>query len=164
MKRYNIFSLYVVENEGHKLICERVSNHEYIEVLTEEKLIVEKIKNVKSLTIYYSILDIASYKDGQILNPLMLTKNDILLKYIEINKNVVSRVSYYQDEKAFLEKQEKNLEGLKVLQKECPELAKQIALETLQGSGILDEKGNLKDQYKQIVVKEEIQKQKVLNN
>ena len=159
MKKYNVFCLYVIEKDNHKFICERIIDNEYKEVLTKEELILEENDKVKPLTRYYSILAVATYKNGQILNPLMLTKKDILLKYIEINKKVVSKNFDVDD---LLKKQQEELEGLKILSKECPELAKEYSLETLQGAGILDEKGELIGPYKQLFVKR-TEKQKTLN-
>ena len=86
MKKYNVFYLWVVEKDGHKFICEKVSENYYKEVLTKEDIIIEENESVTKLTKYYSILEVATYKDGQILNPLMLTKKDILYKYIEKNE------------------------------------------------------------------------------
>lgn len=152
MKKYNVFMLYVIKKENHKFICERIIDNEFREVLTKEKLLLEENDKIESLTEYYSILAIAKYKNGKILNPLMLTKKDILLKYIEINQNVMDKRIDVDD---ILKKQQEELEGLKVLAKECPELAKEYSLKKLQGAGILDEKENLIGPYKKILVKEE---------
>ena len=159
MKKYNVFCLWVVEKPGHKFICERIINDVYREVLTKEELILEENDKVKPLTRYYSILAVATYKNGKILNPLMLTKKDILLKYIEINEKVVSK-NFDMDD--FLKRQQEELEGLKILAKECPELAKEYSLEKLQGAGILDETGELIGPYKEIFVKS-TDNQKTLN-
>lgn len=147
MKKYNVFYLWVVEKDGHCFICERVYHNSYKEVLTKEDIRVEENDKVKSLTRYYSILEVATYKNGQILNPLMLTKYDILLKYIEINQNVIDKRI---DINEFLKKQQEELEGLKVLTKECPELARKYSLEKLQGAGILDGNRALIGPYKEI--------------
>jgi len=150
MKKYSVFSLYVVEKDGHKFICEKIIDNEYKEVLTKEKLVLEENDKIKSLTKYYSIIAVATFKDGQVLNPLMLTKKDILLKYIEINQNVIDKRIDMDD---FLKRQQEELEGLKILAKECPELAKKYSLEKLQGAGILDENGDLKEPYNELVTK-----------
>lgn len=150
MKKYNVFYLWVVEKDGHKFICEKVSENYYKEVLTKEDIIIEENESVTKLTKYYSILEVATYKNGKILNPLMLTKKDVLLKYIEINEKVVGK-NFDMDD--FLKRQQEELEGLKVLAKECPELAKQLALEKLQGAGILDQNGKLKEPYNELVTK-----------
>lgn len=147
MNKYNVFNLYVIERDNHKFICEKITPNKYIEVLTREKIVLEEKDKTKSLTKYYSILSVATYKNGQILNPLMLTKKDILLKYIEINEKVVSK-NFDMDD--FLKRQQEELEGLKILAKECPELAKEYSLEKLQGAGILDEQGNLTGPYKEM--------------
>ena len=150
MKKYNVFCLWVVEKPGHSFICERIINDEFREVLTKEELIIEENDKVKPLNRYYSILEVATYKNGKILNPLMLTKKDVLLKYIEINEKVVSK-NFDMDD--FVKRQQEELEGLKVLAKECPELAKEYSLEKLQGAGILDENGELKEPYNELVTK-----------
>lgn len=147
MNKYNVFNLYVIERDNHKFICEKITPNKYIEVLTKEKIVLEEKDKTKSLTKYYSILSVATYKNGQILNPLMLTKKDILLKYIEINEKAVSK-NFDMDD--FLKRQQEELEGLKILSKECPELAKEYSLEKLQGAGILDEQGNLTGPYKEM--------------
>lgn len=159
MKKYNVFSLYVVEKDNHKFICERIIDNEFSEVLTKEKLLLEENDKVKPLTRYYSILTVATYKNGKILNPLMLTKKDILLKYIEINQNEKDKRFDMDD---FLKRQQEELEGLKILAKECPELAKAYSLEKFQGAGILDENGELIGPYKEIFV-ESPDKQKTLD-
>ena len=150
MKKYNVFYLWVVEKDGHKFICERIYDNRYKEVLTKEDVTAEENDKVKSLTRCYSILEIATYKNGQILNPLMLTKKDILLKYIEINQNVIDKRT---DINEFLKKQQEELEGLQILAKECPELARKYSLEKLQEAGILDENGDLKEPYNELVTK-----------
>ncbi len=159
MKKYNVFSLYVVEKDNHKFICERIIDNEFSEVLTKEKLVLEENDKVEPLTRYYSILAVATYKNGKILNPLMLTKKDILLKYIGINEKVVSKNFDIDD---ILKRQQEELEGLKILAKECPELAKEYSLEKLQGAGILDTNGELIGPYKEIFV-ENLDKQKTLD-
>ena len=150
MKKYNVFYLWVVEKEGYSFICERISGNYYKEVLTKEDIRTENNDKVRSLTKYYPILAIATYKNGQILNPLMLTKKDILLKYIELNQNVKDKRIDVDD---FLKKQQEELEGLKVLAKECPELARKYSLEKLQEAGILDENCDLKEPYNESITK-----------
>ncbi|MBR6690520.1 MAG: hypothetical protein IKL65_04240 [Bacilli bacterium] len=152
MKKYSVFRLYVVEKDGHKFICERIYSYEYREVLTKEKLILEENDKVESLTNWYALAVIGFFDLGYniITNPLMLTKKDVLYKYIEINERVVSKNIDMDD---LLKRQQEELEGLKVLAKECPELAKKYSLEKLQGTGILDENGDLKEPYNEIFTK-----------
>jgi len=150
MKKYSVFSLYVVKKENQEFICKKIYDDEYREVLTNEKLVLEENDSVKCLTRYYSILEVATYNDGKITNPLMLSKKDILLKYIEINQNVKGKRIDMDD---ILKRQQEELEGLKVLAKECPKLAKEYSLEKLQGTGILDKNGELIGPYKEIFTK-----------
>ena len=156
MKKYSIIDLYVVEKDEHKFICEYFFKDEYIEVLTKEKIKVNNKEKVERLVEYYSILERICLDSKK---PLMLTKKDILLKYIKINEKVRNKDININD---FLKKQEDELKGLKLLAKENPELAKKEALEKLQRTGILDENGELIGPYKEIFVKEE--KQKILSN
>ena len=88
----------------------------------------------------------------------MLTKKDILLKYIRINEKVRNKDININD---FVKKQKEELEGLKVLFKENPELAKKEALEKLQRTGILDENGELNELYKDVFIKK-IERQKTM--
>ena len=161
MKKYSVFELYVVEKEGHKFICEKISDNEYREVFTKEKIKIENNDIGECLTKYYSILAIATYKNDQVLNPLRLNKKDILLKYLSINEKVRNKEVNIDD---FLKKQQEELEELKVLARECPELAKRNALQTLQRIGILDKEGNVIGPYNEILVKEETPKQRILKN
>lgn len=154
MKKYSVLTLYVVKKGNHNFICENILLNEYREVLTKEKLILEENDNVEYLANYYSILAIATYKDGRISNPLMLSKKDILRKYIEINKQVESRLSQIDRISDFIKYQQEEIEGLKILGKECPELAKQRAIGSLKRTGILDEKGSVTDPYKEIFSEE----------
>ena len=145
MKKYNVFNLYVVEKDNHNFICEKLIDYEYKEILTKEKFVLQKNDKVKPLTKYYSILEVATYRVGKILDPLMLTKKDILIKYIEINEKVVDKKTG-----DFIKNQQEELEGLKILAKECPELAKKEAIEKLQSTGILDENGDVKSPYQKV--------------
>ena len=155
MKKYNVFYLWVVEKDRHKFICEKIYDNKFKEILTKKYIIVEESDKVKSLISYYSILEIATYKNGQILNPLMLTKKDILLKYIELNEKEKNKHVNIND---FLKKQEEELKGWEILKKECPEFAKQLAKEILQGLGIIDDKENLVGPYNDILRKEKTMK------
>ena len=155
MKKYNVFNLYVIEKDNYKFICEKVIDNEYKEILTNEKIIIEQNNKIEELANYYSILSLGFYKDGKILNPLMLTKKDILTKYIKLNQKVVSRLSVNDNVDDFLKRQEEELRGLKILAKECPNLAKKKAIEKLQRSGILDGEGNLIGPYKENFITED---------
>lgn len=82
MKKYNVIDLYVIEKKKNKFICERYYENEYIEVLTKEKIKVNNEK-VERLIEYYSILERICLDSKK---PLLLTKKDVLLKYLQINK------------------------------------------------------------------------------
>ena len=81
MKKYNVIDLYVIEKKKNKFICERYYENEYIEVLTKEKIKVNNEK-VERLIEYYSILERICLDSKK---PLLLTKKDVLLKYLQIN-------------------------------------------------------------------------------
>ena len=88
MKKYSVFSLYVLKKDNHKFICQKIFDNEYREILTKTKMFVDNNKNVESLTNWYSLATIAffDFDNNTIKNPKMLTKKDILLKYLEINE------------------------------------------------------------------------------
>ena len=87
MKKYSIYSLYVVEvqngNDTHYLICKHNElSNTYVEILTNEKVKVANNSSVEPLSNYYSVLAQCNYITGK---PLMLDKKEILRKYITIN-------------------------------------------------------------------------------
>ena len=83
MKSYSVFSLYVVKRDEHKFICKKSNSDTYIEFFTKEKIKIENMNQVESLRDYYPIIAVVDYKNCK---PLMLNKNEILNKYIEINQ------------------------------------------------------------------------------
>ena len=87
MKKYNIYSLYVVEvqngNDTQYLICKHNElSNTYVEIFTNEKVKVTNNSSVEQLSNYYSVLAQCNYTTGK---PLML---EILRKYITINSKV----------------------------------------------------------------------------
>lgn len=90
MKKYSVFSLYVIkiekDHEVQYFICKRNDRtNTYIEVFTNEKITIEDKNCVEPLSNYYSILALRKYPAGK---PLMLDKKDLLRKYLEINREV----------------------------------------------------------------------------
>ena len=99
MKKYNIYSLYVVEvqngNDTQYLICKHNElSNTYVEIFTNEKVKVTNNSSVEQLSNYYSVLAQCNYTTGK---PLMLDKKEILRKYITIN----SKVSFEKGEALF---------------------------------------------------------------
>ena len=99
MKKYNIYSLYVVEvqngNDTQYLICKHNElSNTYVEIFTNEKVKVTNNSSVEQLSNYYSVLAQCNYTT---LKPLMLDKKEILRKYITIN----SKVSFEKGEALF---------------------------------------------------------------
>jgi len=90
MKRYSVYALKVVKvgtgDNTRYLICKyNELTDTYIEVLTNEKLMVSDKTCVEPLSNYYSILSQCNYTTGQ---PLMLDKKALLQKYIDINSEL----------------------------------------------------------------------------
>lgn len=84
MKRFSVFKLFVIEIDGIKFICETIiPGKEYREVLTKRKITLKDNYKIKCLADYYSILIIMNYQTKE---PMMLTKDRILKKYIDINQ------------------------------------------------------------------------------
>ena len=140
MEKYNVFKLYVVKIIDNYFICENVYNNIYKEIFTNEKFQVLNSKNVESLTNYYSILGTMNYSTGE---PLLLSKIELLLKYAEINAFSIAKKKQMTSCMDFIEYQNEYLKALKECRENNPEMAKQIAIESLRKSGILDENGEI---------------------
>ena len=87
MKKYSVYSLYVVEVQNdidtHYLICKHNElSDTYVEIFTNEKIKITNNVSVEPLSNYYSILAQSNYTTGK---PLMLGKKELLRKYITIN-------------------------------------------------------------------------------
>ena len=93
MKKYSVFDLRVIEigNDDNLLylICKPTSVPDiYIEVLTKKKVYIKQDTFVQSLSVYYPVSQRMCYINDE---PLMLDKEGILKKYIEINNYYVKR-------------------------------------------------------------------------
>ena len=94
MKKYNVFSLSVIKIDDQKFICESIiPGEKYREILTGRKITLKDDYVVEKLSEYYSILGVMNYTTGE---PLMLSKDDILKKYININMPEIED-EYYQE-------------------------------------------------------------------
>ena len=83
MKLYNVFSLYVITIDGQKYICEEISKGKvYKEVLTKRKINLNGKMRLQGLSDYYSLFEAFNFSTRE---ALVLTKTDILNKYININ-------------------------------------------------------------------------------
>ena len=78
MKLYSIFDLYVIKKCNHKFICKKSNSDTYREFFTKEKIKIEDLNQVETLSNYYPILSA--------MKPEKLNKDQILQKYIEINQ------------------------------------------------------------------------------
>lgn len=95
MKKYSVFNLFVVKVDKIKFICEFIpSKQEYREILTSRKISLKNNYTVEKLSDYYSTLVTMRYKTRE---PLMLAKDDILRKYLEINAPEM-KDEYYQEQ------------------------------------------------------------------
>lgn len=87
-KHYNIFRLYIVHVETndsiHHLICSYNRYTDiYTDIFTKSKIRVPDEAAVEPLYIYYPVLGVANYTTGE---PLMLSKEDLLKKYKDLNE------------------------------------------------------------------------------
>lgn len=87
MKKYNVYSLYVIEvqngNDTHYLICKYNELSDiYEEIFTNEKIKLDNNSIVEPLSNYYYALSQCNYTTGE---SLMLDKKELLIKYITIN-------------------------------------------------------------------------------
>lgn len=151
MKLYSVFSLYVVKKDDVKFICRKKNNKKYIEFLTNKKMKIKDEKEIESLSDYFSLLEVMNY---QTFEPLMLTKDGILLKYIEINEKVVDKTDYYNANiDNILQEIDERSTQFKKLQEKDPERAKMIAENVLKNVGILDDNNQVKEPYDSFVYK-----------
>jgi len=146
MKKYNVFNLYVVKEDDYYFICEQgIKEHTYIEIFTHKILKYPNMHYVKPLSEYYSLLAVINYTTGE---PLILTKRELLIKYAEINSPYIERRKQHSSSyKKMIEEQDEYIKALEMLAKENPDRAKELALESLKRTGILDEKGDVAYPY-----------------
>ena len=55
MKSYSVFSLYVVKRDEHKFICKKSNSDTYREFFTKEKIKIEDLNQVETLSNNYPI-------------------------------------------------------------------------------------------------------------
>ena len=95
MKKYSVFSLFVIKIDEQKFICECIiPGEKYREILSGKKIELKDKYVVENLSDYYSVLAVMKYKTNE---PLMLSKESILSKYIEINMPQ-KEDDYYQEQ------------------------------------------------------------------
>ena len=102
MKLYSVFTLFVIQKDNKKFICKKWGEENtFVEFFTKEKFVVADESELELLCNYYSPLEVANYKS---MEPLMLSKKDILRAYIWLNdkeldkkNNKDSYVEIWQD-------------------------------------------------------------------
>lgn len=95
MKKYNVFTLFVIKIDEQKFICEcTVPGEKYREILTGRKIELKNKYIVEKLSDYYSVLAVINYETKE---PLMLSKESILSKYIDINM-LQKENDYYEEQ------------------------------------------------------------------
>lgn len=98
MQKYDVFRLYVVKEATNAIVYYRICSKsilsdDYIDVLTKTKVEVKDKSCVTDLVKYYSPLAVSNYSTGQ---HLMLTREDILKKTVQINMNYA--IMKYEEE------------------------------------------------------------------
>lgn len=97
MKKYNIYNLYVLTINGQRYICESIiMEKKYREVLTGRIIAYREEYTLEKLSDYYSLIERMNFITGK---PVMLSKEKILNKYININAINVEDKSFYEDTK-----------------------------------------------------------------
>lgn len=144
MKKYNIFELYVIKVEDYCFICTK-TNKGYSEIFTNEEFKNIEDYYIEPLKNYYSLLAIMNYTTGE---PLTLTKKELLKEYARINSaNIERKKQYNAINKEFIKYQDEYIKALRELQEKNPEKAKELAIESLKRTGILDEKEQIVSFY-----------------
>lgn len=86
MKEYNVYSLCVIKVNDMYFICRNnCLNDYYTEILTGKKIKHQDKMEIEPLSKYYSVLTLKKDNTNQIL---MLSKEQILYKYLEINNKL----------------------------------------------------------------------------
>lgn len=152
MKKYSIFDLYVVKIEEYYFICEKTyKENTYKEIFTKEEFKVLDIENIKPLKNYYSLFEIQNYKTGA---ELKLTKKALLIRYAQINSAQIERRKQHNNNEDLIKGMDNYLFYLKELAKNDPEKAKEEAIASLCGAGILKENMEFKDNYTSLICEE----------
>ena len=104
MKRYDIYKLWVIKSWHNDVeyyyICQKIDDFNFIELLTGTKIFINETCYVNRLTNYYPDLVRRNFSTGK---NIILSKEDILIKTIEINSNY----NFNQDIKRKLGKRKK---------------------------------------------------------
>ena len=145
MKKYSIFSLYVIsinhDDSIRNFICKKdYRTHDIIEVLTNKKIDCSNICNIESLSEYYSILERKIYPSGE---PLKIDKREILEKYLTINNMQNDDISFKKEQLTKL------FNGDDVIEKETNSLTDEELLEYYD-----DLKTKVLDRYKSLTIDE----------
>lgn len=146
MKLYNVFNLYVIKKENIYFICKKDYHKDtYIEFFTKDKIKVKDKNDVKLLSDYYTLFVIMNYKTKQ---PLMLTRKQILLKYIEINEKVIDKKENYNKRiDGILNNIDSSLNDFKLLVEKDPNSAKIMSMEEIKS--VLDDS----DYCKEVIIR-----------
>lgn len=106
MKKYNVYDLSVIKAEKngvtYRFICKKSIFNDscYTEILTGDNVIAKSNDDVTPLCSYYPPIATHNIETGK---PLMLDKNDILKKYIDINsETIIEREEIVCDNNALL--------------------------------------------------------------
>lgn len=92
MEKYSIFNLYVITIDGQKFICESIlPGKEYKEILTRRKIDFKEEYTVEKLSDYYRLIGHMNHTTRE---PMILSRNNVLDKYIEINMPPVEDEHY----------------------------------------------------------------------
>lgn len=98
-KKYSVLRLYIVniieDNKTYRFICEYDKGSDiYKEIFTDEQIKKEDITSIEKLSSYYSNSEICKWALKEIDDPLMLSKKEILKKYIELNNMNVNKIKF----------------------------------------------------------------------
>ena len=96
-KKYSILRLYIVniieDNKTYRFICEYDKDSDiYKEIFTDEQIKKEDITSIEKLSNYYSNSEICKWTLKEVDDPLMLSKKEILKKYIELNNMNIKKI------------------------------------------------------------------------
>ena len=127
MEKYNVFKLFVVENDNISYICQKV-NENYIDIFFKEEIEVENNDDVKYLASYYMVETMKKIAKGE---EFYLSKKDLLIMFANLNAHKIEKDKDQSHPYAFLSYQENYLKAFKELSENRPDIAKMIAEEKI---------------------------------
>jgi len=124
MENYNVFKLYVLENDGIYYICKK-EEEKYIDIFFGGEI---EQNDIQYLASYYMVETMQKLAKGE---EFILSKKELLLKFASLNSYKIYRAKEESYPWDYIKYQEDYLKAFKELSNIRPDLAKKIADEKI---------------------------------